>query len=54
MKTILHVPTVDGWHYFRREDGTEVLRVYLPPKLTKAEKIDAAERLLALAMAVAS
>lgn len=48
---IRHFPDGAGTHRFLRSDNTEVVTVYLPPRLTKAERIEAAERLIALCIA---
>jgi len=52
--TIRHTHDGAGTHYFLREDGSLVIRIYLPPKLTKPEKINAMERLIAFAVALVS
>ena len=53
MSSLRHIPDAQGNHHFLREDGSTVIKIYLPPKLTKAERIEAVERLIALAIAFA-
>jgi len=49
--TLRHCPSGDGTHRFLREDGSEVIRIILPPRLSRAEKTEAVERLIAFAVA---